>query len=140
MCSVAHVAAGALVGSIFDDRLVAFVVGFASHIPLDLIPHVDFKDFRVDAAMSIGLLGGILLLSGFSPLFVGALGAVAPDFENLLWKTGLLSEHRKVFPTHSGLIKHGRSFASRGFVTELTMFGLSLGIVALAFLIRGGSN
>jgi hypothetical protein len=140
MCTVTHVAAGALIGSLLDDRLIAFLVGFASHIPLDLIPHVDFKDFRVDAAMSVSLLGGILLLSGFSPLLLGALGAVAPDFENLLWKTGVLPERHKIFPTHSGLISHGRSLVGKGVVTEVTMFALSLGIVALAMLIRGGGN
>jgi hypothetical protein len=139
MCSVTHVAAGALIGSLIDDRLIAFLAGFATHIPMDLVPHVDFRDFRHDAVMSVGLLGAILLFSGFSPVFVGALGAVAPDFENLLWKTGLIGESQKVFPTHSGLIRHGRTLTGGGLITEVTMFGLSLGMVALAVVIRGGS-
>lgn len=138
MCSVTHVAVGALIGSALDDRLIAFLAGFATHIPLDLVPHVDFRDFRLDAAMSLGLLGAVLLFSGFSPLFMGALGAVAPDFENLLWKTGLLGDHQKVFPTHSGLIRHGRTLAGRGLISEVAMFGISLGMVVLALLIRGG--
>jgi hypothetical protein len=88
--------------------------------------------------MSVGLLGAVLFFSGLSPLFMGALGAVAPDFENLLWKTGLIGDHQKIFPTHSGLIRHGRTLAGGGLITELTMFGASLGMVVLAFMIRGG--
>ena len=109
MCSVTHVAAGALIGGLVDSRLCAFLIGFASHIPLDAVPHIDFEDFRIDAVMSVALLGAIFAFSGFSPMFVGALGAVAPDFENLLWKIGIISEKSKIFPTHSGLIKHGKA-------------------------------
>jgi hypothetical protein len=140
MCSVTHVAAGALIGSFFDRGSIAFLVGFASHIPLDAIPHLDFDDFRVDAVVTIGLLGGILAVSGFSPIFWGALGAVGPDVENLLWKTGVMAEERKIFPTHSGLIKHGRASAGGGMRVEIIMSVCSAGAVALAVILRGGVN
>jgi hypothetical protein len=140
MCSVAHVAAGVLIGSFFDNRLTAFVVGFASHIPLDLVPHIDFEDFRMDALATVGLLGAVLIVSGFSPMFVCAAGAVAPDLENLLWKTGIIEERRKVFPTHSGLIRHGRTVAGKGFAVEVVISALCAGLVALVMLLRGGSN
>jgi hypothetical protein len=140
MCSVTHVAAGALLGSFLSNGLIAFAVGFASHIPLDVIPHIDFEDFRVDAVVSVGLLGAILLVSGFSPVFLGSLGAVAPDFENLLWKVGVIPERRKIFPTHSGLIKHGQAGVSKGVATEVIMSVGSAGLVALAVLIKGGMN
>jgi hypothetical protein len=138
MCSVTHVAAGALIGSVLDSGLIAFVVGFASHIPLDAIRHVDFEDFRVDAVVSVGLLVAILLVSGFSPIFLGALGAVAPDFENLLWKMGIIREKDKIFPTHSGLIRHGQAGVSGSARTEIIMSVCSAGLVAVAVLIGGG--
>lgn len=139
MCSVTHVAAGALIGSLLDSRLAAFVLGFVSHIPLDIVPHIDFEDFRVDAFMTVGLLGGVLVVSGFSAMFFGALGAVAPDLENLLWKTGAIEEKDKIFPTHSGLLRHGPARAGSGVATEIVMSALSVSIVALAVLL-GGSN
>jgi hypothetical protein len=138
MCSVTHVAAGALIGGFLDSRLYAFIAGFASHIPLDAVPHIDFEDFRIDALMSVALLGGIFAFSGFSPVFVGALGAVAPDFENLLWKTGIIEEKNKVFPTHSGLIRHGRARAGSGPATEILMSVFSVAVVVFAMMIGGG--
>lgn len=134
-----HVAAGALIGGFLDNRLYAFLVGFASHIPLDAVPHIDFEDFRIDAVLSVAVLGGIFAFSGFSPVFVGALGAVAPDFENLLWKTGIIEEKSKIFPTHSGLIKHGRARAGSGPGTEILMSVFSVALVVLAIMI-GGRN
>lgn len=137
MCSVTHVAAGALIGGLVDSRLCAFLIGFASHIPLDAVPHIDFEDFRIDAVMSVALLGAIFAFSGFSPMFVGALGAVAPDFENLLWKIGIISEKSKIFPTHSGLIKHGKARVGSGPATEILMSAFSVAVVVLAMMIGG---
>ena len=137
MCSVGHVAVGALVGGFLGNRLHAFLIAFASHIPLDAIPHIDFEDFRVDAVMSVALLVGIFAFSGFSPIFVGALGAVAPDFENLLWKLGIIEERNKVFPTHSGLIKHGQARVGSGPATEVLMSAVSVAVIVLAIMIGG---
>ncbi len=140
MCSVTHVAAGALLGSLGEGRLVAFLIGFGSHIPLDMLPHIDFEDFRFDAAVSVVLLAGIYAFSGFSPVLWGALGAVAPDFENLLWKVGVIREEGKIFPTHSGLIKHGKAGNAGSLQTEIAMSLVSAGLVAVALLIGGSSN
>jgi hypothetical protein len=140
MCSVVHVGAGALIGSLFGGRLPAFAVGFVSHIPMDAVPHIDFEDFRLDAVMTMALLGVVLAVSGFSPLFLGALGAVAPDLENLLWKCGIIPERRKIFPTHSGMIKHGRAVVGRGLAGEIVLSAFSVGLVVIAVLIAGGLN
>lgn len=140
MCSVTHVAAGAVIGGLFDNSLLAFCLGFASHIPLDMIPHFDFKDFRADAAVSIGLLGVVLVGGGSSPLLFGALGAVLPDFENLLWKLGVIGEKRKIFPTHSGLLEHGRATRLGGARAEVLVSAFSAAAVLLAVFIRGGAS
>jgi hypothetical protein len=136
MCSVTHVAVGALIGSLVNNHLAAFGLGFASHLPLDVIPHFDFKDYRVDALITVAMLGGLLLAVGFSPVLLGALGAVVPDFENLLWKIGIINERRKVFPTHSGLIEHGRALAG-GMPAEIAVSAFSVAAAVLAVVLRG---
>jgi len=133
------VAVGAVIGILVDSRLAAFLIGFVSHIPLDAIPHIDFEDYRMDAVMTIGLLAGIFAFTGFTPILFGALGAVAPDIENLLWKTGIIDEKRKVFPTHSGLIKHGQARVGSGPAAEIVMSAFSVGVVALV-VVLGGSK
>jgi hypothetical protein len=138
MCSVTHVAAGALIGGFIDSRIAAFVLGVGSHIPLDMVPHIDFEDYRVDGLMTAALLAGILAMTGLSPVFFGALGAVAPDLENLLWKTGIIREDQKIFPTHSGLIGHGRAKAARRVRTEILVGAGSAGLALIAVLISGG--
>jgi hypothetical protein len=139
MCSVAHVAVGALVGAGVNGYLAAFVLGLASHIPLDAIPHFDFRDFRADAAVSVGLVVVAAAMGGITPALVGALGAVLPDFENLLWKLEIIGEKRKIFPTHSGLIEHGRARGG-GVVSEIAVSAFAAAGVLLAVLSRGGAN
>jgi hypothetical protein len=140
MCSVTHVAIGALLGSLLGSNVAAFAAGFLSHIPLDAVPHFDFKDFRFDAAASVVRLGVVLVVGGLSPILLGAVGSVLPDVENLLWKMGLLDERRKIFPTHSGLIRHGKARNAGGIRSEIVVSLLSAAVVGLAVLIRGGTS
>jgi hypothetical protein len=129
-----------MIGGVFSDSLLAFGLGLASHVPLDMIPHFDFKDFRADAAVSIALLGVLLIGGGISSLLLGALGAVLPDFENLLWKLGIIGEKRKIFPTHSGLLEHGRGTQAGGTGMEILVSAVSAAAVLLAVFIRGGAS
>jgi hypothetical protein len=140
MCSVTHVAVGALIGSFFESSLASFFLGLASHIPLDAVPHLDFENLWVDAGATVALMAGILILFGFSPIFFGALGAVAPDIENLLWRIGVMPEERKIFPTHSGLIKHGRARPAGGLAASLALVALSVALVAVAAMIGGSRS
>lgn len=135
-----HVAVGALIGSFLESSLISFFIGLGSHIPLDMIPHFDFENLWVDALLTVALLIGVLIVFGFSPVFFGALGAVAPDLENLLWRVGVLPEERKIFPTHSGLIKHGAARPARGLLASLAMAALSVAIVIVAALIGGSRS
>ncbi len=137
MCSVSHVAVGAVIGSFLDSNLLSFAVGLASHIPLDMIPHFDFQDIRIDIALTGIALGALVVFAGFSPVTFCAIGAVIPDFENLLWKTGVISEERKIFPTHSGLIGHGRTTLERSWLAGVTVGVLSIGVVVLVLMIGG---
>ena len=139
MCSVTHVAAGAVIGILVDSRLAAFLIGFVSHIPMDAVPHIDFKDYRIDGVLTIGLLVGIFAFTGLTPILFGAVGAVVPDLENLLWKTGIIDEKHKVFPTHSGLIRHGQARVGSGPAGAIMMSAFSVCVVALV-VVLGGSK
>ena len=140
MCSVTHVAFGALIGSLLPWSPAAFGVGFVGHIPLDALPHFDFKDFRLDAVISVVLVVAVFLLGGFSPMLFGALGSVLPDLENLLWKLGIIDEAHKIFPTHSGLVRHGRATGTAGIRSEIAVSAASAAVIALAVIIRGGTS
>ena len=129
-------AVGALIGSLVNNHLAAFALGFLSHLPLDVIPHFDFKDYRIDALLTVAMLGGLLLAAGFSPVLLAALGAVVPDFENLLWKMGIINEKRKIFPTHSGMIEHGRALTG-GVPAEIAVSAFSVAAAVLAVVLRG---
>lgn len=101
--------------------------GLGSHIILDWFPHYDFENVNHEL-----LLGGaglaILALLGVLDLnaFLGALFGALPDLENLLWKWGILPEHKKIFPSHSGLIPHGREVGPRNLVIQTALAGLSV--------------
>ena len=98
MFIVNHAAAGIIVGSLSDNPVLAFILGFLSHFPLDMIPHGDrgieqkakrdgkLRPFFIWLAVDLVALV-ILLPFGFSHhMFAkpwiaawGAFGGVAPD-------------------------------------------------------------
>lgn len=110
MCVFTHFAAGALVGTFWPNVFAAPFAGLGSHIILDMIPHRDFENMKLEiflwlAAFAILLAGGVYR----APVIVAGLFAVLPDLENLLWKTGRIAEGSKIFPGHTGgWIRHGR--------------------------------
>lgn len=112
MTVLVHMAVGAATGTLLAGRGAAFLAGVVGHVPLDLIPHYEFEKMWVEAAVAAAFFGG-LIAAGFggSGVFWGALGAVLPDLENLLWRVGVLPERAKVFPGHSGrykrFLRHG---------------------------------
>ncbi|MFH1098662.1 MAG: hypothetical protein V1723_01945 [Candidatus Uhrbacteria bacterium] len=95
-----HAAAGAFIGEMAPNPLVAFAFGFLSHFPLDLFPHGDRamthrakinggRDVRRFILMTAAdaAVGIIVLVSAFAfgrfehPLlaFAGLLGGILPD-------------------------------------------------------------
>ncbi len=108
MCIFTHFAAGAFVGSFAPYPVVAPLLGLGSHILLDVLPHYDFESMKLE--IIFGFVALAVLLSGGVFSFVviaGGLAGVLPDLENLLWKTGVIGENRKIFPGHRGFIQHG---------------------------------
>jgi len=113
-----HMAVGGAVGSLVEGRGLAFGLGLVSHVSLDVIPHYEFEKMWLEVAI-VAAFFGTLLATGRAGtgLFWGALGAVLPDLENLLWRLGFLPEDRKIFPGHSKrfwrLLPHGRALGVR---------------------------
>lgn len=135
MTVITHMAVGAAVGTVTDRGLVAAVLGLASHVPLDVLPHYEFEKMWVEVAVVAAFFAAMLAAGmGGTGVFWGAVGAVLPDAENLLWRTGLLPEEKKVFPGHSlrmaGAFRHGRTLGPRHALTQLALIAVSIAVVA----------
>ncbi len=109
MCLFTHFAAGALVGGLVGHPVAGAVAGIASHAVLDMIPHYDHPDWRLELLGGAGALV-LMLAMPFSSLaaVLGGLGGMLPDLENLFQKLGWYSRRRFLFPTHNGILPHGR--------------------------------
>jgi hypothetical protein len=123
MCLFTHFAAGALAGGVTGNIYVGAATGLASHAVLDVIPHYDHPDWRVELAGGVFSLL-LLLLMPFStwPAVVGGLFGMAPDLENLFQKIGKMQRSQFIFPTHTGLLKHGRNLGPRSLGWQAAIF------------------
>jgi hypothetical protein len=130
LCLYTHIIVGALAGSAAPHTVLAPVFGLGSHIVLDYLPHYDFENVNHEL-----LLGGVglALLAIFgildSKAFLGAFFGAVPDLENLLWKWGILPDHKKIFPSHSGLIPHGREIGPRNLFLQTALAGVSMAML-----------
>lgn len=110
MTTACHAAAGALVGSFTGSPALGFAAGLASHALLDVVPHYDVSDYRVDVVLTILAGAGLWVASGGQgPVVWGMIGGIVPDLENLFMKLGWLRAERRIFPTHVGPLPHGRA-------------------------------
>jgi len=105
-----HALTGAALARLCRTRTQAFALGFASHLPCDLAPH---RDLEVpQEALLLGVaLGLVAAMKGpNSKEFLGAMGAAAPDIENLIGRALNIPDARLLLPTHSAY--HGREIRS----------------------------
>jgi hypothetical protein len=98
------------------DPAAAFAAGAFSHLVCDLIPHKDY-DLTVEAPLAAAALLAIGIRGGIrSTQFAGALGAIAPDFENGLAVLGVIDRKNTIFPTHNDAVPwfvgHGRKVST----------------------------
>ncbi len=152
-----HATVGALVGAIIPNPYLAFVVGFASHFLLDMIPHGDehmldgYKSGQkvrraiayvtIDSIIAVYV---ILLLLSNAPAHLhlsvkwGIIGSILPDllvgvFE--ITKTKLLRKftvwHHKNHHRLIGKYRHGRDIPFRWGVTYQILAALVLIKIAL---------
>ena len=128
-----HFAAGALAGSFLPNPIAAPFVGLGSHLLLDMIPHRDFEDYRVEIVLWI--VSMIILFAGGAygaAIVLCGLFAVIPDLENLLWKTGAIRDDQKIFPGHrKGFVRHGRRTGGWSIVLQVVFTA-----VVILWLIR----
>jgi hypothetical protein len=116
-----HFAAGALAGSLIPVPFAAPFIGLGSHLLLDMIPHKDFEDYRIEIVLWI--IAMIVLFAGGAyswAIVLAGLFAVLPDLENLLQKTGRIRRDQMIFPGHrKGFIRHGRETGAWSVVVQV---------------------
>ncbi len=132
MCLFTHFAAGALAGGATGNVWVGAAAGLASHAVLDMIPHWDHPDWRVELAAGLASLVLLLLMPfATAPAVVGGILGMVPDLENLFQKLGWMGRGRFVFPTHTGLLPHGRALGPRSLGWQVAIFVVCFGALGL---------
>jgi len=123
MCLFTHFAAGALAGGLTGNIWFGAVAGAASHAVLDAIPHYDHPDWRVELAAGVFSLI-LLILMPFATwaAVVGGIFGMVPDLENLFQKLGKMRRDQFIYPSHTGLIPHGRRLGPRSLIWQLGIF------------------
>lgn len=95
-----HAASGAAAGSVTRSRLVALASGPVLHVAADQVPHCHPRHGLLEYATGAVTLGLVVRRRGlFDAATIGALAAVAPDFEHLIPRRLL---RRKLFHRRPG--------------------------------------
>ncbi len=132
MCLFTHFAAGALVGGLTGNVWIGAAAGAASHAVLDAIPHYDHPDWRLELGGGVISLVFLLLMPFATvPAVVGGIFGMVPDLENLFQKLGKMRREQFIFPSHTGLIPHGRALGPRTLVWQLAIFLCCFGLLGL---------
>jgi hypothetical protein len=112
-----HLVAGFALGSHCRSVPAALVAGVVSHGVLDAMPHRDYRYLAAhisDGAVGIGLTGLLWRRCASERRrygLAGAIAAILPDVENVLVLLDMMDREGVRFPSHSGLIRHGRANA-----------------------------
>jgi hypothetical protein len=142
MCLFTHFAAGALAGGVTGNVYLGAAAGLASHAVLDVIPHYDHPDWRLELGGGLLSLVFLLLMPFFSwPAVVGGVFGMVPDLENLFQKLGRMRRDQFLFPTHTGLLPHGRELGPKTLVWQAVIFAgcfVLLGLVSPSQVLAAG--
>jgi len=114
-----HVLSGAATGYLIEKPIPAFIVGLASHIALDMVPHHDPETnagYVIDSICGVSIFSLLFVHSRKTPTdcslksaIAGSLGAAIPDLELLYKKAFKLEEENLFFPTHNNTLPHMES-------------------------------
>ena len=135
MCLFTHFAAGALAGGLTGSPLWGAVAGVASHAVLDVLPHYDHPDWRLELGGGIAALALLLVMPFASwAAVIGGIAGMLPDLENLFQKLGKMRRDQFVYPTHTGLLKHGRPLGPRNLAVQAAIF-----VACFAVMVMGSA-
>ena len=131
MTTACHAAAGALAGSFTGSPVVGLVGGLVSHAVLDVVPHYDLSDYRVDVVLTVTVAVALGIVSGGNAAILwGMVGGILPDLENLFMKLGWMRPERRIFPTHDGPLPHGRALGVGHAIWQVAIVILAFGRAA----------
>lgn len=134
MYCTAHFIAGAIIGTAVPSPACAAAAGLVSHAVLDGVPHSDYgRAFQgiLDVVCTLLFALGILMAGADARAIAGGMWAALPDVEvaaAFLFPRAYKPHGRLrlVFPSHSGLIGHGRLAPPWGVLTQaLAILGLA---------------
>ena len=112
MIVAVHALTGAAIGRVCRNPGKALILGAASHLIADHLPHRAL-DPAPECLLAAAALGFVAVSQGSdSPEFAGAVGAVAPDLENVVARAARLPKERLLLPTHNRY--HGRKTPGLG--------------------------
>ncbi len=127
MYASTHFAVGAAIGKMVGNSWQAFLLGFLSHIILDIIPHHDYRGRRgifLDTMVTAAMV--LWLYPSSAYILWGALGGTLPDLEVIISHIFFKRKGPLFFPTHSGKLPHQAWKWPAGFVIQI---GIMLGAV-----------
>ncbi len=125
MCIFTHFAAGALAGGLTGNVYLGAAAGLASHAVLDVIPHYDHPDWRLELGGGVLSLLLLLLMPFASwPAVIGGIFGMVPDLENLFQKLGKMRRDQFIYPTHTGLLPHGRNLGPKSIIWQFAIFAV----------------
>lgn len=135
MIVAVHALTGGALSRLCRTPTQAFLVGALSHLVADALPHRDLGIME-ETLLLMATLSVVTATQGaHSREFAGALGAAAPDIENLIARALRIPDDRLLLPTHRQY--HGREVPSlRG------QIALALGCLAVIVapgLLRGAA-
>lgn len=137
MYAVTHFLVGSMLGQAVGNPYAACALGLASHAVLDAIPHADYSKI-VHGAIDLAAAATVAFVSlraGAGAVF-GGLSAILPDLEVAVLHLRMAKyptecKRKLLFPSHRGLIRHGRLRLPWGVVTQICT------VVAVWIVIRG---
>ena len=128
MIAAVHALMGATLARLCHTSTQAALLGSASHMLADMLPHRDL-DIPEEAILLAGALTAIGATRGSgSREFAGAIGAALPDLENLIGRVAGIRDEKLLLPTHRHL--HGPK--TRGFAPQI-----AIALAGLAVLFAG---
>jgi hypothetical protein len=135
LCLFTHVAVGAVAGALSPTPYLAPLFALGSHVLLDIMPHYDIDRMRYELLLAALAIAVIVLGQACSlKVAIGIVFGLLPDFENLLWKRGIIRDDQKIFPGHRKFIPHGTVVGVSNLFVQL-----AVSAVAITFLIRRGA-